>query len=315
MEKFREFVNCRLCGSNDYEIVYEWPSNFYDHQVYETASWDGRQQIPLKICQCKVCGLAYSNPSFREEFLNLVYPDDLIPAIDTIKSNDDFIKLFNNHKYHELYKISEKFLNSKQNIILDIGTRYGGLPYYFRKQDKTAYGLELNKNSVQLARKFGLDYIFEGKISDLNNYASSSLPGQFNCIILDDVLEHLVNPLSDIEVLANFQQKGDIIIMRQMNWNSLGHKLFGKSWYYLQPAAHMAYFSPKSAGELLNKIGYSEYKVYLPNLLFNATKSTITWSKNKFVGKKIWKTNNGKTMYLYNRKKSINDMFVVVGIK
>lgn len=316
MEEFREYVNCRFCGSDDYEVVYEWPSNYYDHSKYETASWDGRQQVPLRICKCNKCRLVYSNPSFKEEYLDLVYPEDIVPSLDNVTSEDDFFDLLNFKKYEDIYEIVKQYLRSQSNAtILDIGTRYGGLPYYFREQNYNSYGLELNERSVELANKFGLDYIYKGTLSDLRNYFGGLLPKDLDCVVMDDVLEHLVNPLEDIQAISNCQEEGDILVMRQMNWNSLGHKLFGKEWYYLQPAAHMSYFTPKTAKELLKKCGYDNFKVHQKDNLLNTILTVARNLKQLIFGKREWIVENGKTMYLQERSKMYDDMFTIIAVR
>lgn len=314
MEDFREFVSCRLCGADDYEIAYEWPANYYDHSKYETASWDGRKEISLRICKCKKCRLPYTNPSFKEEYLGLVYPDDLIPSHESINTKDDFIGLLNLEKYEDLYSSIKKFI-SKKDTILDIGTRYGGLPYYLRSLGFSSFGLELNDSAVELAKKNGLDYIHKGTIDDIVNFKEKVFTDSLNCIIMDDVLEHLVDPLNNILEISKFQTKGDVLIMRQMNWNGLGHKFFRKNWYYLQPAAHMSFFSPGTTKNLLEKCGYETIRVIKKNSIVNIFRTIVRLGKKFTLGKNKWKTENNKLMYLQERDKMYDDMFIIIAVK
>ena len=316
MEKFREHVNCRLCGADDYKVMYTWPKNYYDHSKYETASWDGRQEISLRICKCNKCGLAYSNPSFKEKYLDLVYPEDIVPSLDNITSEGVFFDLLNFNKYKDIYEIVKQYIQSRNNAtVLDIGTRYGGLPHYFREQNYNSYGLELNERSVELANKFGLDYIYQGTISDLRNYLGGLLPNNLDCVIMDDVLEHLVNPFEDIQTIASCQDEGDMLVMRQMNWDGIGHKIFGKNWYYLQPAAHMSYFTPKTGKKLLEKAGYSRVKIFKKNVVSNIIRTFARFGKKLVLGENRWKVNSGKIMYLQERNKMYDDMFTIIGVK
>jgi len=311
MEECREYVSCRLCGADDYEIVYEWPANYYDHSKYETASWDGRKEIPLSICKCKQCGLPYTNPSFKEEYLGFVYPDDLIPSHESINTEDDFIELLNLGKYENLYSSIKKFI-SKKHTILDIGTRYGGLPYYFRSLGFSSFGLELNDSAVELANENGLDYIYKGTINDIPSFKEKAFTDSLNCVIMDDVLEHLIDPLNNILEISKFQKKGDVLVMRQMNWDGVGHRFFGKNWYYLQPAAHMAYFSPDTAKNLLEKCGYETISIIKKNVIVNTLKTIARLGKQYIFGKNDWNTENGKLMYLQEREKMNDDMFTIV---
>lgn len=315
MDEFREYVSCRLCGANDFEIVYKWPANYYDHSLYETASWDGRKKINLRICRCNKCGLAYSNPSFKKEYLNIVYPNDLIPPYSKINSHEEFERLLRLRKHRKFYSLIKNDIRNSE-VILDVGTRYGGLPYYLRKNGYCAFGLEYNNKSVELANNFGVDYIYQGTSESINNYIGTILPQYIDCVIMDDVLEHLIDPLNDIYEIYKIQPNDTIIIMRQMNWDGLGHKIFKNNWYYLQPAAHMSYFSPNTAIELLKKCGYNRFKILEENKIKNILNTTKHFVKRFVQGNK----NNdriisGKYSYLGQRYCMVDDMFTIIGYK
>ena len=56
---------------------------------FETAGWDGRQHIPMTIVECRTCGLRFTCPSFKEEFLDLVYPPDVIHKPEKVRKSFD----------------------------------------------------------------------------------------------------------------------------------------------------------------------------------------------------------------------------------
>ena len=77
--ELRESKPCCICNADQHKEVYQWPANYYSHQEFETASWDGRQSLPLSIVKCSSCQMVYTRPSFKLESLSLVYPDDIVP--------------------------------------------------------------------------------------------------------------------------------------------------------------------------------------------------------------------------------------------
>lgn len=311
-----EEKRCIICGCNEYKIIYKWNANFYDHDVYETCSWDGRQKIALKIVQCTSCGLIYTRPSFRNSALDFVYPRDIIP--DICKQKDYIYSNLNISKHIPFLEII-KANSADRKRLVDIGTRYGELPYLARQENFEAFGIEYNKASINIAKASGREYIFHGTIEDLPELNKSGKIPSFEIVTMDDVLEHLVDANKEISIISSLQKTGDIIIMRQMDSDSLGHRLYGKNWYYLQPAAHMFYFNSKTASKLLENNEYTIVDIaksgFLSNFVKTITKEVKSIIKNLVREKTEWKINNGKILYLSQRKRSSNDMFTIIARK
>jgi hypothetical protein len=142
MIEFLEEKKCDICGELEYKTVYQWPANYYPHDIYETASWDGRQLIDIKIVKCKNCGVLYTNPAFKELYLNLVYPDDLVE-----KNNLDFNELLQDKKWADIIEYIKKYLPKTTSTIVDIGARYGILVKQLELIGyKNAVGVEFNKD-------------------------------------------------------------------------------------------------------------------------------------------------------------------------
>lgn len=258
--------------------------------------------IDLQIVQCTNCGLVYTNPSFREAFLYKVYPSYPENANITKK------KLLSNPKWKDIIEyIVAKFRNNKEIFICDIGTRFGGLPLQLNKIGfVNSFGIEINSSSVKIGNKLGIK-IYKGMIPDLLDIGIDRV----NCFIMDDVLEHLVDPMRDIQILSSLQQKGDILILRQMDIDSLGHKIYGKYWYYLQPAAHQYYFNNTSISKLLEKNGYKVILIKKSSFISNL-KPFLSNIKKFIFSFFVNKNSNIKINYLEERY-ALNDIFLVVG--
>jgi hypothetical protein len=50
--EIRESKSCNICNSEKHQPVYSWSKDHYDHEKYETASWDGRLSLDLQIVKC-----------------------------------------------------------------------------------------------------------------------------------------------------------------------------------------------------------------------------------------------------------------------
>lgn len=307
--EFLENKKCEICNNEDYKIIYTFKRNKYPHNKFETCSWDGRKSIELNIVECTNCKLVYTKPSFKEEFLQLIYPDDIV-------EEKDFDANFNNPKYLKLIGLSKSYL--KDGTSCDIGSRFGAFPYQLQKETGIkSFGIEYNVSSVEIGKNNGMD-IHQGTIKDLLEIMKSKGFSSLSNIFLDDVLEHLVHPKRDLQTFSSLQEPGDKLFLKQMNLNSLGHKLYRKNWYYLQPAAHMFYFTEETISALLNSCGYSVEKIIYPNFYENLVKTTI--KEIKIIIKKIFNMHrdwifNNKIMYLQKRKQSADDMFLVIAKK
>lgn len=301
MQDFLEIKPCEICGSQEAKPLYEWPAEYFSHEEYETSSWDGRENIPLKIVSCTNCGLVYTSPSFKEEHLGKVYPEDIIGEdIDLDRRFSENIA-----KHHDLIEYVKK--HRKDGTFLDIGTRLGVLPYLAQKQGYDAYGIDYNEAAIRAGRtKFKKLYA---------GTPATALPKtgveHFDIIVMDDVLEHLVHPIRELNTISKYQKTGGLLFLRQMDLDSQGYKRYGKDWYYLQPAAHQYYFDSKTIKTLLEKAGYTMVKIYRPSNMKNTVLTLALRLKRMVSGPDILKE-NGKLLYLNQRKKTFDDMCLVV---
>jgi 2-polyprenyl-3-methyl-5-hydroxy-6-metoxy-1,4-benzoquinol methylase len=305
----REEKPCLLCGGSDTESAYEFAADFYDHARFETASWDGRQRLPSAIVRCKHCDLLYASPSFRSESLGHVYPKDLVESTLTF----DAARAQTRHKHEKLLGQLRRSLAG--GSVCDVGTRYGVLPHLACAAGYDAFGIEYNRASVQVAQSAGVP-VFEGSVQDIPRVLSETGRAHVDAFVLDDVLEHLVDPAEALRVLRSCQRPGGRLFLQQMDLDSLGHRVFRRHWYYLQPAAHMYYFSEATLSALLHKVGYAVERVVRPALLSNVRRTlsrTLPGAGLKLVRSALpGHTPRRKPSYLTRRLRSADDMFLVV---
>ncbi len=305
---FLEEKPCPICEDDDSSVVDEFPPEHYPHAEYETASWDGRQRIPLTIVRCASCSLVYSRPSFRVDHLNLIYPDDLVDDPPPLE------RLFRrgHPKHAPLARLVSRTMPVGARVV-DLGSRFGVFPWILRESfGVDAYGIELNAASVAWGQE-RFDGIIQGSIEDLPAIAAEKSWDRIHAFTLDDVLEHLVNPRETLDALAGFQAPGDRLILRQMDVSGLGHRLYGEDWYYLQPAAHMYYFDEKTASALLDQCGYDVLEVVRVSALRNLVE-TLARDVSMRIRRTLRRRRPGeRPLYLTQRKRAEDDMFMVVG--
>lgn len=318
MKYVREKKACAVCGDGHQKVLYEWDANEYPHDQYETCSWDGRQSLALTIVKCKACGHIYTSPAFKECALGLVYPEDLVPTDDETIHQD-----LESKKYIQFAELIRKYI-AGTSVVCDIGSRYGGLPYRLVRSGITALGIEYNPESVRMGREFGAP-VFQGTVEQMSKVIRESGYSSVDVVTMDDVSEHLSQPDKDFRTVFDALPPGGMLITRQMNISSLGHQLYGRNWYYLQPAAHINYFSPQTLGRLLTQIGFHIVSVdtphTLPVMLHTIRRSfreicraflrNITKERCKRA-QKFTHTAGTKLVYLIDRKKTLDDCFTMI---
>jgi 2-polyprenyl-3-methyl-5-hydroxy-6-metoxy-1,4-benzoquinol methylase len=311
-DELLETKSCLLCGGQDARVVYAFPADHYDHARWETASWDGRTSLPFSIVRCPRCALMFSRPSFRPSALGRVYPADLVDAAVSFER-----ALAQTRSKHERM-LSELRRFRSDGTVCDVGTRYGVLPQLARQAGFDAFGIEYNPAAVRVAREAGVP-VYQGSVEDLPSVLGERGTSHVDVFVLDDVLEHLVDPRVALRTLSRCQRQGGLLFLQQMDLDSLGHRLFARHWYYLQPAAHMFYFDERTLRALLASSGYEIKRIVRPRLLKNLRRTllrTLPGAAAKLARAAVsGKQGRAKPSYLTCRLRSADDMFLAVAEK
>jgi len=120
------------------------------------------------------------------------------------------------HPKHQILKYKEWFLDNVSEgwTILDVGCNTGLLAFLLCKKAAFVYGIEVNKEHVDIAKShYNADNI-EYICADATNYDYSSCR-PIDCVTLSNVLEH-------IEHRVDFLKR----IIRQVNWAREEQKRF-----------------------------------------------------------------------------------------
>ncbi len=184
------FKKCLICNSNDLSILKGYEKNH--------------------LCKCGNCGFVFSQKiPLHTELLNEYskYPrDDLISKI-TLKRYDDLLNFF------QKYRI--------QNNIIDIGAGNGHFIAKAKEAGWNSYATEFDDRAVELCRQKGVT-VHKGKL-DLSNYQEN----YFDVIYSSEVIEHINNPVEEIQNYNKILRKEGLNYITTPNLNSISHKLTG----------------------------------------------------------------------------------------
>jgi len=154
-----------------------------------------------------------------------------------------------------------EFIPGNSKRLLDVGCAEGNFGAFVKERlGAEVWGIEIDGAAAAVAQK-KLDTVLVGDISTL----LKKLPdGYFDCIVCNDVLEHLIDPYS---VLRTFKQKlcvGGVIVFSLPNvryFGNLKNLLVRKDWQYADEGildrTHLRFFTEKSIRKMFTQLGYA----------------------------------------------------------
>jgi radical SAM superfamily enzyme YgiQ (UPF0313 family)/GT2 family glycosyltransferase/glycosyltransferase involved in cell wall biosynthesis/SAM-dependent methyltransferase len=166
------------------------------------------------------------------------------------------------------FKPDYYYANARKNLcdlvpqnarrVLDVGCGHGMTGGLLRSERGIeVIGVEIHEATADIARQHLSDVI----IGDLENMDLPFEPGYFDCILLGDVLEHLINPWQALKRLTRYLHPQGTIVASIPNIRNLGiiRKLLEGSWTYeewgILDKTHLRFFALKNMQELFATAG------------------------------------------------------------
>ena len=151
--------------------------------------------------------------------------------------------------------ILERHIGFNLKSLLDIGCGYGTFIDFMDKHGWEVQGLEPSNVAYNLAKQKGLN-VFNGTLEDFCNINYK----KYSCINLNNVLEHLENPVNVLRVCKNMLNDDGIIRIKVPNdFNQLqfiaNKKVKNKNWWIAYPD-HINYFTFSSLGKILKDLDF-----------------------------------------------------------
>ncbi len=148
------------------------------------------------------------------------------------------------HKY--LRKIRKELGGAGR--LLDVGAATGFFVELAQKDGFKAEGIEISDHAASLGRKKGRA-VKTGFLSDV--------VGEFDCITMLDVIEHVLDPKQELMSAAARLRSGGILIVNTPDSGSLLARTLGLKWHHVGPPEHLYYFNRSNLRTLLEKAGFT----------------------------------------------------------
>ena len=241
---------CILCGSNEKKVILPrtLPKGEKTRASRDYACTSTRHREHWQIVQCRNCSFVFADPRESNEEIARGYKD----------SEDKLYLAEEKGRIVTFERVCRGIMDFKSGgRILDIGCSIGTFLEVCKKHGFDVYGSDLSRWSVQYAKeKKNLQNVFYGNPESQKLFPTNS----FDVITMLDLIEHLVDPIHELEIARNFLKHDGVLAIGTMNVNSWPVKLLRGHWpWYMK--MHIYYFSPETIEKLLQKTGFKVIKI------------------------------------------------------
>lgn len=149
--------------------------------------------------------------------------------------------------------------------VLEIGCGNGEFSRGIQaKCDAEIWGVELNSTAAGLAGQ----HLHKVLCGPIEQHVGALPDNYFDCICMNDVIEHLVDPWQVLQSLQTKLSPSGIIVASIPNvrhYKNLGSLLLNADWQYVDSGTldrtHLRFFTHKSMQRLFNEAGYRVEKI------------------------------------------------------
>ena len=88
--------------------------------------------------------------------------------------------------------------------------------------------------------------------------------GPIDVAVMLDVIEHLEDPKSTLQLCSQFLRPGGIVVLTTPDFASVLARITGKHWRNMTPPQHLWYFTPESMTKMVTATGLQIYRISHP---------------------------------------------------
>ena len=215
------FVTCAYCGKENNE------------------TWCESEGFSIVRC---ACGVAYPNPRSTTHELVSAYNDQEISGLqDYLEVEED-----NKKDFTKRLALIERVMRRKGKL-LDVGCNIGSMVAVARDRGWDCFGIDINKQAVGLAVGQGLPCA----TSDF-----FGLQETFDLIVLNDVIEHLEDPIAALKKAHSLLNEGGYLYVSTPKGDSIMSQYTKGRWLHRKPREHLYIFTNDTMRAMLEENGF-----------------------------------------------------------
>lgn len=225
-----EFPTCPICHTSKYLT-----------EVYTgVTTWEYPGQF--NYVQCRHCSLVLQSPRAPQDQIGQYYRSRSYWGGGVTAQDREY-------HYGPIY---QGILGRKsRGSILDIGSGLGLFLSKFKDRGWKVRGTETSQQIAKFSRKkFKLPVV-------LGDLLKLKIAEQFDVISFIGVFEHVYQPDKTLQKVHRLLKADGLLVIVPPNWDSLGHEIFGRRWYSLDPGRHVFHYSPLTMARILHDNGFA----------------------------------------------------------
>jgi SAM-dependent methyltransferase len=206
------------------------------------------------VAVCRVCGSGRTLPLVSTEELHALYPADYnayaLPVNPVLRA---LATALFRVRYRRALR-GGPFAVLRSNApgrLLDVGSGRGDLGLVLRDYGWDVTGVDPSAEACEQSRRRGVKAV-EGTLLD-----AGSLGADYDAVVFNHSLEHVVEPLQDLEAARSLLQDGGVLVVSVPNFSSWQRRRFEHSWLHLDLPRHRSHFTRRGLERLLRRAGYS----------------------------------------------------------
>ncbi|PHR49834.1 MAG: hypothetical protein COA32_01485 [Fluviicola sp.] len=222
-----------------------------------------RRLDPLKgyekhhLVRCNSCSFVFSQAIPSSEELEKCYQG---------YGRNDYLSPITIKRYHELLDKMEPF--RKTNKILDVGCGIGYFLEVAKERGWEIYGTEFTDKAVDICERKGIK--MQKGVLAVDNYKAE----EFDVITSFEVIEHINNPIEELNHFYQLLRKGGLVYVTTPNFNSVLRYRLKENYNVIAYPEHLSYYTPKTIKKVFETTGFQTKKIQSTGISLSRLKSS-----------------------------------------
>nr|NQU94197.1 class I SAM-dependent methyltransferase [Bacteroidota bacterium] len=204
----------------------------------------------FKYYRCRYCDCIYNNPHLKSNFLERMYEngeyEEYVKQL-TLPGKNIRENITELRKFEQVYSLFDKPGN-----LLDVGCGTGTFLHIAEKNGWDVRGIDLSQTAIEKTNSLGI------KIEQ-TSFERYTTKDKYDCICFWGVLEHLNNPLGQLEKACSILNNHGVIVFEVPSSESMLMQYVIQNdftpYRFIENARHLLFFSKKSIEIICNNIG------------------------------------------------------------
>jgi 2-polyprenyl-3-methyl-5-hydroxy-6-metoxy-1,4-benzoquinol methylase len=232
--------NCLICGSTKIKTLEKFT---IDH-----------------LCKCSNCAFVFSRAIPSKKLLEDTYKN-------YGSAHHHVVSALTRKRYDELLSTFAQYRHL--NKILDVGCGSGHFLVSASEHGWEVYGSEFSESLYDLCKSKQINMTL-GSL-DPEEYES----GSFDVLTSFEVIEHINNPLEELDKFYRLLRPGGVVYCTTPNFNAIQRLIKGQKFRtILSYPEHLSYFTPRTLSTAFETVGFKVLNIESTGIALNRTQSS-----------------------------------------